>query len=104
MHLHRITTTRMEKELNSKLLQEHKVSLITPDILVDSVNKNVRFRPHHGNKKEVAEPLIAKRIYVVNDIIETVIGQEEEIEYNSIDKPRYQVAIEDSDHKGLFLY
>lgn len=91
----------MERELNPTLLKNEKASCITPDVLADSVNKNIRFRPFHGPKKEISEPLVTKRIYVVNDTIDVITEEEEGREYNSIDKPGYQVALEESNHKGI---
>lgn len=71
----------------------------SPDIILDKVNKNIRFRPLHGPNKHSSETLAAKRLYVINDTIE-VVNSMDIPQYTSIDKPAYQVRTEESKRKG----
>lgn len=73
---------------------------ISPDIIVDKMNKNVRFKPHHGPKKLFSEGLVVKRLYVISDQIDVLNATENIPQYTSIDKPAYQVRIEESGRKG----
>lgn len=73
---------------------------VSPDMIVDKMNKNVRFKPHHGPKKFISEGMVVKRFYVINDHIDVINYMEEMPQYTSIDKPAYQVRIEESVKKG----
>ncbi|KAJ8968334.1 hypothetical protein NQ314_002350 [Rhamnusium bicolor] len=92
-------SSKMEKELNRMLLKDETMECTCPDIIFEKVNKNVRYRPLHGPKKHSSEPLVTKRLYVINDTIE-VVNSMDIPQYTSIDKPAYQVRIEESTRKG----
>lgn len=87
-----------EKEMNKTLLKDETVECTYPDTILDEVNKNIVYRPVEENS--IGENLLAKRIYVINDLIE-VVKSKEIPQYTSIDKPCYQVRIEESDRKGF---
>ncbi|KAJ8984938.1 hypothetical protein NQ317_012188 [Molorchus minor] len=95
------TTSKMEKELNRTLLKDETMECTSPDIIFDQVNRNVRYRPLHGPKKYHSEPLVAKRLYVINDTIE-VVNSMDVPQYTSIDKPACQVRTEESRRKRIF--
>lgn len=89
-----------EKEMNKTLLKDETVECTYPDSIMDEVNKNVIFRTMEDDS--VGENLVAKRIYVINDLIEVVKGKEVP-QYTSIDKPCYQVRTEETDRKGKLV-
>ncbi|XP_074041255.1 uncharacterized protein [Leptinotarsa decemlineata] len=91
---------RMEKELNRTLFQNEVMECTCPDVIFDRVNKNIRYRPLHGPKKHSFGLLTARRIFVINDKIEVVKG-EDIPQYTSIDKPFYQFKIEKSSRRGF---
>lgn len=76
---------------------------VSPDVIVDKVNKNIRFKPRHGPKKLFSEGMVVKRLFVINDHIDVINAMEETPQYTSIDKPSYQVRIEESGKKGKFF-
>lgn len=92
--------TKADIELNKILLKEECVECICPDMIVDKMNKNVRFKPHHGPKKLFSEGMVVKRLYVVNDHIDVINSMDNIPQYTSIDKPAYQVRMEESTKKG----
>jgi hypothetical protein len=96
MHSNRTT---LEKELNPTLLRDETIECVIPDVIFEKVNKNVRFRRVHGSHKNTIEPLVARRMFVVNDNIE-VLESKHTPQYSAIDKPSYQVVMEDTDHPG----
>lgn len=72
---------------------------VKPDVVMDKANENVTYRPLHGPKKDLSEPLVTNRIYVpMNDFIEV---------QNAMDKVEnscgatYQVGMEPSRRKGF---
>lgn len=93
------SATKIEKELNRNLLKNERMECTSPDVVFDKVTKNVRFRPLHGPKKHYSEPLAAKRLFVINDMIE-VVNSMDIAQYTSIDKPAYQVRVEESPRQG----
>jgi hypothetical protein len=97
MHSNRTT---LEKELNPTLLRDETIECVIPDVIFEKVNKNVRFRRVHGSHKNTIEPLVARRMFVVNDNIE-VLESKHTPQYSAIDKPSYQVVMEDTDHPGF---
>ncbi|CAH1156248.1 unnamed protein product [Phaedon cochleariae] len=94
------TTNKKEKALNRILLQHETVECTCPDIIIDNVNKNIRYRQLHGPKKNKPDTLAPKRLFVVYDRIE-VVNSVEIPQYTSIDKPAYQVRLENSNKKGF---
>lgn len=80
------------------------MEIVSPDIIVDKMNKNVRFKPHHGPKKLYSEGMVVKRLYVINDHIDVINTMENIPQYTSIDKPAYQVRIEESGKKGKYVF
>lgn len=66
---------------------------------MDVVNKHVRFRPIHGPRKQVSQPLGHQRLYLVHDNIE-VLEPEDTADYSGIDKPNYRVRVEESKAAG----
>lgn len=89
----------LEKELNPTLLRDETIECTIPDVIFESVNKNVRFRRIHGANKNKTEPLAPRRFYVVNDNIE-VLESNHTPHYSAIDKPSYQVVVEDGSTSG----
>lgn len=83
--------------MNKILLKDETMECMYPDAIMDEVNQNIIFRPMGEYSK--SESLVAKRIYVVNDLIE-VVKSDEIPQYTSIDKPCYQVKIEECTRKG----
>ncbi|XP_066145994.1 uncharacterized protein [Euwallacea fornicatus] len=96
--LQHISASPQEKEMNKTLLKDETMECTYPDAIMDEVNKNVIFRPP-GEFGE-SETLVTKRIYVINDLIE-VVNSGEIPQYTSIDKPCYQVKIDEAGRKGF---
>ncbi|XP_050310357.1 uncharacterized protein LOC126746242 isoform X2 [Anthonomus grandis grandis] len=95
--LQHISASPEEKELNKTLLKHETMECTYPDAIMDEINKNVIYRP--PGDYSISESLVAKRIYVINDLIE-VVKSDEIPQYTSIDKPCYQCKIEECDKKG----
>lgn len=70
-----------------------------PDAIFDIVNKHVRYRPMHGEKKLKSEPLAPQRTFVIHDNVE-VLEPEDTAHYSGIDKPNYRVRAEVSSKPG----
>ncbi|KAJ8982132.1 hypothetical protein NQ317_002859 [Molorchus minor] len=72
---------------------------IKPDILLEIVNKNVLYRPLHGPMKYFSEPVVAKRLYLVDKSINVV----NYLDSNSspCDAEKSSVQIEESPRKGF---
>lgn len=97
--------TDTERNINQRLGKQDKLSCICPDTIFDKVTENVKFRPTHGEKKIESEAIKNRRYYILNDLLEATMADavnEESAEYTSIDKPNYQVVVEESKHKGYF--
>lgn len=92
-------TSKQEKELNLKLINEESKQCIMPDAIFDIVNKHVRYRPMHGEKKLKSEPLAPQRTFVIHDNVE-VLEPEDTAHYSGIDKPNYRVRTEVSSKPG----
>ncbi|XP_050512041.1 uncharacterized protein LOC126888066 [Diabrotica virgifera virgifera] len=90
----------LEKHLNKNLLQNESMECICPDSLFETVNSNMKFRPLHGIGKHSAKNLLPRRLFIVSDSVE-VISSMDVPQYTSIDKPAYQVRIEESSRKGF---
>lgn len=90
--------SNFEKDLNPMLMKDYNKRLFMPDIHFQNVNKNVRFQPRHGPKKNQSEPLISERLYIIHDNIEVI--DRNEPHYNNIDKPSIKIKIEDAKHSG----
>ncbi|CAG9862460.1 unnamed protein product [Phyllotreta striolata] len=95
------TINKQEKDTNSTLLEKLNMGCIFPDYFLETVNDNLRYRPIHGPKKYVMEPLITKRMFIINYNIEVISDNDENVQYTSIDKPAVQVTIEESGRKGF---
>lgn len=54
-------------------------SCYCPDTIMEKVNENVLYRTKHGQNKFISEPLVPKRMFVINDTIK-VLGPMEETE------------------------
>ncbi|KAG5900497.1 hypothetical protein JTB14_010908 [Gonioctena quinquepunctata] len=76
---------------------EHDEDFIAPDGILEEVNGNVRYRPLHGPKKHSSEPLVPKRIFVLNSSIKVINSTESE-KVENIGKTT--VRIEESQRKG----
>jgi len=95
--LQHVSVSPQEKEMNKTLLKDETMECTYPDAIMDEVNKNVIFREPGENSQ--SQILVPKRIYVINDLIE-VTRSGEVHQYTSIDKPCYQVKIEEGSRKG----
>ncbi|KAL1498245.1 hypothetical protein ABEB36_009076 [Hypothenemus hampei] len=84
--------------MNKTLLKVETMECTYPDAIMDEVNQNIIFRTMQEFSS--AENLVAKRIYVINDLIE-VVKCDEIPQYTSIDKPCYQVKIQEAKRKGF---
>lgn len=92
--------TPMEKELNPpELLRDEKIECMIPDEIFENVNKNMRYQPLHGPNKNQVEPLVPRRLFVVNDNIE-VLETRDINEYSVIDRQSYLTRMEESGNKG----
>ncbi|KAJ8959816.1 hypothetical protein NQ318_011548 [Aromia moschata] len=69
---------------------------ITPDTLLEQVNKNVIYRPLHGPNKYSSEPLVAKRLYLMDDSVKVV----NLLDINSDNVDKTAVQMEESPRKG----
>lgn len=96
--LQHVSVSPQEKEMNKTLLKDETMECTYPDAIMDEVNKNVIFREPGENSQ--SQILVPKRIYVINDLIE-VTRSGEVHQYTSIDKPCYQVKIEEGSRKGF---
>lgn len=96
-------TTKHEKELNLKLINQESKQCIMPDAVFDAVDKHIKFRPLHGPKKNVSQNLVPQRLYVVHDNIE-VLEPEDTGDYSGIDKPNYRVRMDESTKAGMSSY
>ncbi|CAG9833325.1 unnamed protein product [Diabrotica balteata] len=85
-----------EEQIKHKLVKQEEC--LTPDIIFEEVNQNIRYRPHHGTKKHQSEPLVPKRLYVLSDEVK-VLGTIED-DTNIEDEERTVVRIEESRRKG----
>lgn len=86
-----------ETELNGELEKEVK-SCILPDILLDKIQENVRFRTEDGKG---CERLAHETVYVVNENIE-VKDTADKTFYTNIDVPGCRVEIEEEDDDLMF--
>lgn len=91
---------KLDNKLNKILLKDECMECVSPDVIVDKLNKNIRFKPHHGPKKLYSEGLLVKRLYIINDHIDVINSMDNIPQYTSIDKPSYQVRVEESKKKG----
>lgn len=66
-----------------------------PDDIIEKVNENVLYRAKHGENKFISEPLIPKRVFIVNRSVK-VLGPMEEIERLET----HLVRTEESQKKG----
>lgn len=89
--------TTLERELNPSLLRDETIECVIPDVIFENINKNVKFRRLHGPNKNKVEPLVPRRMFVVNDNIE-VLESKHTPQYSAIDKPSYQVVMENLEH------
>ncbi|XP_028142295.1 uncharacterized protein LOC114336165 [Diabrotica virgifera virgifera] len=85
-----------EEQIKHKLVKQ--IDCLAPDIIFEEVNKNITYRPHHGTKKHQSEPLIPKRLYVLNDEVK-VLGTIEDAT-NIEDEDKTVVRIEESRKRG----
>lgn len=70
-----------------------------PDVVMEKANRNVIYRPIHG--RNVAEPLVTRRIYVpMNEYVEVVDPENDYQEVKEHSSSRYQVKIEESKRPG----
>ncbi|XP_022916077.1 uncharacterized protein [Onthophagus taurus] len=93
--------TKPEQDLNDKLIREHSKQCVMPDTLYDKVNQRVHFKRKHGPKKDVAEPLVPMRMFIIHDKIEILKESEDLDHYSGIDKPTHRVNVENSTHAGF---
>ncbi|KAH1004974.1 hypothetical protein HUJ05_005733 [Dendroctonus ponderosae] len=96
--LQQVSATPQEKEMNKTLLKDETMECTYPDAILEEVNKNIIYRT--TDEYSQSEALFTRRIYVINDLIE-VVKSDEIPQYTSIDKPCYQVKIEDCKRKGF---
>ncbi|XP_060528409.1 uncharacterized protein LOC132703274 [Cylas formicarius] len=96
--LQHASSSPREKELNKTLLKDEIMECTNPDVIFEKVHENVIFRSYEEDSQP--ESLVARRTYVINDLIE-VVNSNEIPQYTSIDKPSYQVKIEESNRKGF---
>lgn len=94
------SNNRIEKEINKTLVKNENMECICPDTVFETVNSNLKYIPLHGPNKYQSQPLLPRRLYVVIDSLD-VISSMDVPQYTSIDKPAYQVRIEESTRKGF---
>ncbi|XP_056632849.1 uncharacterized protein LOC130442601 isoform X1 [Diorhabda sublineata] len=94
------SNNKIEKDINKTLVKNENMECICPDTVFETVNSNLKYMPMHGNNKYHSQPLLPRRLYVVTDCLD-VISSMDVPQYTSIDKPVYQVRIEESTRKGF---
>ncbi|KAF2884517.1 hypothetical protein ILUMI_21662 [Ignelater luminosus] len=95
------TSSERGKKLNLKLIRDHQKQVLTPDSILESVNKRVKFQPSHGPNKDTLQPLVPQRMFILHDTIE-IEDKNVRTDYSRIDKPSYPADIEESkEHKGF---
>ncbi|KAH1004944.1 uncharacterized protein LOC109533124 [Dendroctonus ponderosae] len=71
-----------------------------PNVVMEKANKNVIYRPIHG--RNMAEPLVTRRIYVpMNEYVDVFDPENDYEEPQEHSSSRYQVRIEDSKRPGF---
>lgn len=96
--------SRSEQDFNDTLIKNHSKQCIMPDTMFSKVNQRVRFVPKHGKKKDIPQPLVPMRMYVVHDTIEIISQSDDMDHYSAIDKPTIKVIVETSNHPGTYQF
>lgn len=74
---------------------------MAPDVVLEKVYDNVRYRPFHGPNKQMSTPISNRRLFVFSDAVK-VIGSTESVEEVDKNGNRPIVRIEESQRKGEF--
>ncbi|KAJ8918601.1 hypothetical protein NQ315_013106 [Exocentrus adspersus] len=83
------------QELSQKRYEKDE-DCVSPDVLLENINRNVLYRPLHGPKKSFSEIITPKRLYVINDVVQVVNS----LDSIPISNRRATVRVEESRRKG----